>query len=209
MNPREPYLERYRHVPTMVVLAGLGLASSWAVARRRPIPDWELRLTEAVNDVPDAVARIAYPVMQIGTLAGPLVVGAAVLAWRRDAILAAVTVGSGVATWFLAKGVKRLVERDRPAAFLPDIVIREGDGTGLGYVSGHSAVAAAVAVTAAVALPPRWRAAALGLAAVVGIARIIHGVHLPADVVGGWSLGVLVGLGGLAVADRIDAATNR
>jgi membrane-associated phospholipid phosphatase len=38
---------------------------------------------------------------------------------------------------------------------------------------------------------------------IVGMARIVHGVHLPADIVGGWSFGVLLGLGGLAVADAL------
>ena len=59
---------------------------------------------------------------------------------------------------------------------------------------------------AMVALPRRWRPVAALVAALVGIARIVHGVHLAADVVGGWSFGVLTGLAGLwlagLVADR-------
>jgi glycosyltransferase 2 family protein len=201
------YLGRSSHPRAFAAVAAVGLAASWLVARQRPVPDWELRLTERINDVPELLADISYPVMQVGTLAGPLVVAGAVMVWRRDLRLAAVIVSSGVIAWFAAKGVKRLVERDRPATYLPSLVIREGDGTGLGFVSGHSAVAAAVAVTAAAALPPRWRPIAVAVAGAVGVARIIHGVHLPADVVGGWSLGILIGLGALAVADRVAPAT--
>ena len=45
-----------------------------------------------------------------------------------------------------------------------------------------------------VALPVRIRPVAAAIAGLVGLARIAYGLHLPADVVGGWSLGVLVGV---------------
>jgi membrane-associated phospholipid phosphatase len=54
-----------------------------------------------------------------------------------------------------------------------------------------------------VALPRRWRPVAAVIAALVGIGRIVHGVHLTADVVGGWSFGVLLGLAGLWVAGLV------
>ena len=123
----------------------MGLAASYAVAIRRPLPSWELRLTEAINDVPDAVGSALYPVMQLGTLGGPIVVAIAIAIFKRDLVLSAAVVITGIVTWFAAKGVKRLVERDRPLTYLPEIIVREGDGTGLGYISGHSAVAASAA----------------------------------------------------------------
>ena len=125
--------------------------------------------------------------MQLGTLGGPIVVAIAIAIFKRDLVLSAAVVITGIVTWFAAKGVKRLVERDRPLTYLPEIIVREGDGSGLGYISGHSAVAASAAIMAMVAIPRRWRPAAAAVAAVVGVARIVHGVHLPADVVGGWS----------------------
>jgi undecaprenyl-diphosphatase len=189
-----------------LVVAGIalgGLAVSYAVAVQRPVPVWELRLTEAINDLPDWAASALYPAMQMGTLAGPIVVAVAVMVFRRDVVLAAAVALTGVATWFAAKGIKKAVERGRPLTYLPDILVREGDGTGLGYISGHSAVAASAAMMGMVALPRRWRPLAGLVVALVGIARVVHGVHLPADVVGGWSFGVLMGLGGLWLAGRI------
>lgn len=196
--------------PGRLATAGVcvvGLAGSYTVAVQRPVPTWELRLTEWINEVPDGVATALYPIMQFGTLGGPLVVAVGVLAFRRDALFAAATVGAGLVSWFGAKGVKRLVERDRPGAYLPDIMIREGDGSGLGFVSGHSAVAATAAVMAIAALPRRWRWVPVAVAALVGVARIVHGVHLPADVIGGWSFGVLVGVGALELVGRRSRAT--
>ena len=43
------------------------------------------------------------------------------------------------------------------------------------------------------ALPRRWQPVAWLIAAVVAIARVYAGVHLPLDVVGGAGLGLLLG----------------
>lgn len=200
---RRPPLGGFRHPFRIVSVAGVGLAASYAIAVQRPVPSWELRLTEWINDVPDSVGSVLYPIMQAGTLGGPIGVAVAIAVVRRDWLLSAATVAAGFAAWFGAKGVKRVVERDRPLGYLPDVVIREGDGTGLGYVSGHSAVAATAAVMAMAALPPRWRPVPVVVALLVGVARVVHGVHLPVDLVGGWSLGVLIAFAALWLVDRV------
>jgi len=197
------YLAEFRRPLVIAGIAAVGLVSSYAVAIQRPLPDRELRLTEWINDVPDWVGSALYPVMQLGTFGGPIIVAVLITIFRRDLVLSAAVVVTGILTWFAAKGVKKMVERGRPLTYLPDIVVREGDGTGIGYISGHSAVAASAAIMAMVALPRRWRPLAAVVAALVGIARIVHGVHLPADVVGGWSFGVLTGLAGLWLAGSI------
>jgi undecaprenyl-diphosphatase len=197
------YLDEFRRPLVVAAVAAIGLVSSYAVAIQRPLPDWELRLTERINDVPDWVGSALYPVMQMGTLAAPIIVAVLIAIFRRDLVLSAAVVVTGFVTWFAAKGIKKIVERDRPLSYLPDIVVREGDGSGLGFISGHSAIAASTAIMAMVALPRRWRPLAVVIAALVGIARIVHGVHLPADVVGGWSFGVLMGLAGLWLAGLI------
>lgn len=201
------YLAEFRRPLLVAGIAAVGLVSSYIVAVQRPLPTWELRLTERINDVPDWVGSAMYPVMQMGTIAGPVIVAVSIVIFRRDLVLGAATVVTGLLTWFAAKWVKQLVERDRPLTYLPGIIVREGDGSGLGYISGHSAVAASAAIMAMVALPRRWRPLAAGVAAVVGVARIVHGVHLPADVIGGWSFGVLMGLAGLWIAGSLSPAS--
>lgn len=197
------YIDELEHPEAIAIGAAIGFAVSYLVALQTTVPTWEIRLTEWINGVPDAVGTLTYPVMQLGTLAGPLIVASAIVIVRRDLVLSAAVVVTGVLTWFGAKGVKRLVERGRPLEFIADLVVREGDGSGLGYVSGHSAVAATTAMMAMVALPRRARPFVAALAGMVGIARIVHGVHLPADVVGGWCFGALMGLGGLVVAGAV------
>jgi membrane-associated phospholipid phosphatase len=194
----------FAHPAPIAAVASAGLLASYVVAVQDAVPDWELRLTEWINDAPDAVATLLYPIMQAGTLGGPIVVAASIAAFKRDWLLSGATVVAGLVAWFGAKGVKQIVERDRPLTYLPEVAIREGDGTGLGYVSGHSAVAATAAIMAMAALPRRWRPLPAVVAVLVGIARIVHGVHLPADVIGGWSFGVLIALGTLGIVDVVD-----
>jgi len=179
---------------TWVAVSAVCFGVAGLVAAQDPVPAWELSLTEWINRAPDWVGRGLWPVMQLGAAASPLVLAVGAVSVRRPRLAAAITV-SGVTAWFAAKGVKQLFGRGRPLEYLPSITLREGDGTGLGFVSGHSAVAAACAVCVATAFPPRWRPLPVALAAVVGLARIVHGVHLPADVVGGWALGTALGLG--------------
>jgi len=180
----------------------VALALSWLGARQRPIPEWEADTTRRLNDAPAWVAHSIWPVMQLGTLGLVLVIALVVGLARRDWLLAACLVGSVAVTWFGARLVKHIVERGRPPVYLPEIAVRDGSG-GFGYISGHSANAAALAIVLMAAVPRRWRPGLVLLAAVVGVARIVHGVHFPADVVGGWAFGVLVGLAALAVYDRL------
>ena len=178
------------------------LVLSYLVARQRPIPGWEADATRRLNDAPDWVAHAIWPVMQLGTFGSVLVIALVVGLVRRDWLLAACLAGAAVVTWSGARIVKEVVERGRPHVYLSDVVVRDGSG-GFGYISGHSANAAALTVVLMAAVPRRWRPGLVLLAAVVGVARIVHGVHFPADVVGGWAFGVLVGLAALAVYDRL------
>jgi len=191
--------------PWVIASAALmALVLSWIVARQRPIPGWEADATRRLGDAPDWVAHALWPVMQLGTVWAPCVIALVVGLVRRDWLLAACLAGAGVVTWYGAKLVKHVVERGRPHAYLSDIAVRDGSD-GFGYVSGHAAIAAATAIVLMAAVPRRWRPVLVVLTAVVGVARIVHGVHFPADVVGGWAFGALAGVATLAVYDRLSA----
>jgi membrane-associated phospholipid phosphatase len=131
--------------------------------------------------------------MQLGNVWGGTAAAAlvAVLVRRRRAAVA--VLASPVTAWVAAKGVKALVNRGRPAAVGLEVHQRGEIETGLGYLSGHAAVAFALAGAVAAHLRPWSRAVVLALATAVGIARVYVGVHLPLDVVGGACLGLLIG----------------
>ena len=98
---------------------------------------------------------------------------------------------TGTTTWLVAKVVKRVIGRGRPAGLIPEVHIRGRAATGEGYLSGHAGVSTALAA-AATQMFPGHRLALAGLATTVGVARIYVGAHLPLDVVGGAALAITV-----------------
>ena len=166
----------------IALVAGGALAASYAVAVQRPVPGWELTLTEWINGAPDAVATVLYPVMQLGTLAGPAIVAVAIAVFRRDWLLSGATFLAGLTAWFAAKGVKRAVERDRPLGYIAGDHRSRRRRQRLGFRvgpqrrgchrsdDGDGSVAATVADRSRRVGRPRRHA------------RVVHGVHLPADI---------------------------
>jgi membrane-associated phospholipid phosphatase len=161
------------------------LARSSRVGRR------EERAFRAVNDLPDWMYAPTWPVMQLGNVvAAPAAASAAVLAGDRR--LATRLLVGGVSGWALSKAVKRCVGRPRPAVLLTETRRRGREQSGLGYLSGHAAVAVALGTAALPCLPRRGRVAIAATMPMVGLSRLYVGAHLPLDVVGGASLGLVV-----------------
>jgi len=88
--------------------------------------------------------------------------------------------------------VKRGVGRGRPSAHIERVVVRGRPERGLGFPSGHSAVAVTLAGVAAAEAPAWLRPVLWGVAGTVAAARLYVGAHLPLDVVGGAALGLAV-----------------
>ncbi|MGV9616122.1 lysylphosphatidylglycerol synthase domain-containing protein [Nocardia xishanensis] len=165
---------------TVVVISAL-------VARRAQVPRLEVDLFRVVNDLPTWVTPVPWVVMQVGTIgAVGVAAGAALLRGRIG--LARDLAAAGVIAYVLALAVKHLVGRARPDMLLDDVVLRSQQG-GLGFVSGHAAVAAAMAAAAGPWLPRSWRRVAWAGAAIVALARVFMGAHLVLDVIGGAALG--------------------
>ncbi len=98
---------------------------------------------------------------------------------------------AGTATWALAKGVKQVIRRGRPASVQPAVHVRGQAQSGDGFVSGHAAVSVALAAGAIRSVPVLDPVLAV-LAACVGLSRMYVGAHLPLDVLGGAALGLIV-----------------
>jgi undecaprenyl-diphosphatase len=177
--------------------AGVGLLGvSWLILvdRMESVPRWEADVFTAVNDLPDGLRWPLWPVMQLGNFWMVVVSGLGVYAATRRVRPALATSTAVVVAWAAAKVVKKVANRGRPADLLEHVTIREAGLHGKGYVSGHTAIAFAMATVVAPLLPPRWRPVPFALASFVGLARLYYGAHLPLDVVGGAGLGILCGL---------------
>jgi membrane-associated phospholipid phosphatase len=159
--------------------------------RRRGVSPWEASAFRAVNSLPSSVYPAAWACMQLGAFgAVPATAGAAWLAGDRG--LAGRLLVGGAGTWALAKLVKQAIRRPRPAVLLPGTRCRGRPAAGLGYLSGHAGVAAALGAAAIPRLGPGGRALVLIAVPAVGLTRVYAGAHLPLDIAGGTALGLAV-----------------
>ena len=188
----------------------LMLAGGWVVvAARDHVPTLEVRAFDALNGLPNFIWPIVWLPMQTGSFVVSLVAAVVTLIVSGDWRLSAATLLAGQAAFWGTKSVKRVVLRARPSVLLTDVHLHER-ATGLGYVSGHTAVAFALGAVLAPSLPRRWQPVAVIVPIVVAFARVYGGAHLPLDVIGGAGLGLLVGtlsrwvfgLGGEGLARR-------
>jgi glycosyltransferase 2 family protein len=191
--PRPGYT-RHPSDAVRVVLGAAVLAVTTTAIHKHFIGDREAALFRVVNEL--ALPGWTWPgvwlVMQLGVIGAVPLVAALALATRRlrlalDAVLAAGSI------YLIAKLVKEFVQRGRPQTLLEDVNILGEPARGLGYVSGHSAVAVALATVASPYLGRRARRVAWVLAGCVCLARMYVGSHLPFDVVGGAALGWAAG----------------
>ncbi|HEU5084688.1 MAG TPA: phosphatase PAP2 family protein [Acidimicrobiales bacterium] len=177
---------------TDLTVAGLAfgaLVGGVVEARRGSLRSMEARWFAGLNRVSARGHVPVWAAMQLGSLGGSLAVGAAVARAGRPRLgrrLATV----GALAWAGSKVVKPFAQRGRPASVVEAARVLGREQAGLGYPSGHAAVAVAMALAAAPHVGPRWRAPLVTGATAVGAARIYVGAHLPLDVAGGVALGV-------------------
>lgn len=182
--------QRGSRLTVPVALAAL-FASSLA-ARRRHVGRIEEQAFRLANDAPDGIHPPIWAIMQSGSLAA-VFVASGLLRRSGRARSGSAALVTGVLVWAGVKAVKPLVGRGRPSRHLDRVTVRGQPQSGLGYPSGHAAVATALTVIFGSHLQPFGRLLAGALAAATGCARIYVGAHLPLDVIGGVAIGVLSG----------------
>ena len=132
------------------------------------------------------------------------------IAWAGDRRGAAMVAASAIGILIGNAGLKLIVGRARP-----DLVPHLAAETSLSFPSGHSSNAAAVSLAIGWVLvrdgarPGLVWPPALLFVAMVGVSRIVLGVHWPTDVMAGWCVGAGWMLVCAAVCTHLDARARR
>ncbi|WP_395342407.1 phosphatase PAP2 family protein [Ningiella sp. W23] len=94
--------------------------------------------------------------------------------------------------------LKSTLRRPRPCDFLHNMTSHITPADKFSLPSGHTAAAWLMSTIVAYFYPPFWFIA-YGWASMIGISRVLLGVHYPSDVLAGMTLGILIANFSLAI----------
>jgi undecaprenyl-diphosphatase len=190
--------------PADAITAAVGLVVlviGMVLVRDGRVSALEEDVFHAINDLPDALTSVSWPLQQLGALLiGPLVAIVAALAHKYRLAAAALIVTA--AKLVLERVVKAIVTRERPGASIAGAINARGDVSlaGESFVSGHAVLATALAGVITPYLPGRWKLVPWIVVVLVALGRVYVGAHNPLDVVCGAGLGLFIaGLTNLAL----------
>ena len=201
LRPRREGRERRRGDALRAGAGAAGLAVTSMLAATDQVSALEREAFDAVNHLPHTAAPELWIVMQAGSFPAVFVTAGLALVARRPRLAVALAT-AGTATWLLAKVVKQVVDRGRPQVFLHDVVVYGPAASGLGFPSGHAAVAACLMTVAGPYLTRPARVIGWVAVLLVTFTRMFVGAHFPLDAAGGLFLGWTVGSVATLIAGR-------
>jgi uncharacterized membrane protein YbhN (UPF0104 family)/membrane-associated phospholipid phosphatase len=187
-------LPRVRHLSDGLRMAlGALVVVVSAILTDRAVPAaLEVNGFRLINQLPDFLGPAMLGVMQLGAL-GAVPVFAVVAVLGRRVRLAPLLLAAGATSWAVARALQMLVDEDPPTVHIQGVLLRGAHSVGVAFPATHVAVVAALVTAARGELSRPARRLAWLVVALVAVARIYVGAHLPIDVVGGLAVGWVMG----------------
>jgi len=182
-----------RHASDLIrlVVGGLLLVFCAFSAREGQIGLTESSLFRLVNRLPGFLED-PFRAVEAAALAAGVLTPLWALVTRRVRMARDLAAAAAVA-WVFAEVVERVVERGHPEGLLHDVAVSGTEISGFGFPAVTVAVAAGLAAVASPYLTRVPRRVAWSLVALVAVARVFVGAHLPLDVFAGVAVGWMAG----------------
>lgn len=173
---------------THLLLAALLFIFSVILTNRPEIPGWEISVFDFVYELPEFLHPVFFAITQTGSIWMIALLLCVYLFWRKYHIVLRLLLTATLA-YLLSGFAKDLWGRERPGDLFDHIVNLDYVVRGPGFPSGHTALAAALALTMGHYLPKKYRWIVPVWIIGVALSRMYLGIHFPMDVVGGFAIG--------------------
>lgn len=180
------------YVSLLVVSLMIFCLSVWGAMPGR-LTLWERDLLLSIYNFPDWLRPLGIAITQFGSAGVAIIVSLVLLTGReKSQHRGRLVLANSVITYGLVTAAKLAVGRPRPVELVQNLQQHDILVTGLGFPSGHTALATVISLVLMPYLPRGWRWLPIVWIILVGVSRVYLGVHAPLDIIGGFALGLAV-----------------
>lgn len=178
---------------TLLLAAILIFGLSARAAMSGQLLSWEKDLLLSIYHWPSWLRPVGIAVTQFGSAGVAVIISLILLTGReKSQHRGRLVLANSAITYGLVAAAKLLVGRPRPVELVQNLQQYDILVSGLGYPSGHTALATVISLVIMPFMPRNLRLLPLLWILLVGLSRVYLGVHAPLDIAGGFALGLAV-----------------